>query len=41
MLADQQALDAAFGSPEGHGQQPGHQNIAPGTSRMTVQALDD
>jgi uncharacterized protein (TIGR02118 family) len=40
-FADQQALDAAFASPEGAATAADYQQIAPPGSRMFVEVLDD
>jgi uncharacterized protein (TIGR02118 family) len=40
-FADQQALDAAFGSDEGKATAADYQKIAPAGSRMFIQAIDD
>ena len=40
-FADQQAMEAAFGSPEGRATAADYQQIAPPGSRMLVEVLDD
>ncbi len=40
-FADQQALDAAFGSDEGKATAADYQQIAPPGSRMFVQTVDE